>query len=174
MKRLITIALAATCLLATTTADAQTDKSKRASPPAKVTRVLNNGATITIDYSRPSLKGRTIGVDVEPREGEVWRTGANEATVFETNKDINIMGEKLPAGKYGLFTIFNGREVTLIFNKTWNQWGAYDYKAADDQLRVRTKVTEAPSSTEMLTFSITPEGQVTLDWGPKQVHFFIS
>lgn len=100
----------------------------------------------------------------------MWRTGANEATVFETDKDVTIDGQKLPAGKYGLFTLFNGKEVTVIFNKTWNQWGAFKYKDADDELRVKTSYTEAPS-TEKMTFKISPAGVVTLLWGNRKVDF---
>ena len=83
---------------------AQSDKSKRPSPPASVTQKVG-AATITINYSQPSLKGRTIGKDLEPKEGQVWRTGANEATVFETDKDILVEEQSLPAGKYALFTL---------------------------------------------------------------------
>jgi hypothetical protein len=147
------------------------DKNKRPSPPAKVTQKINSGATITIDYSQPSVKGRTIGKDLEPMPGKVWRTGANEATVFETDKDITVNGAALPAGKYGFFTIFNGDDVTLIFNKTWKQWGAFDYKMEQDQLRVPAKSVDVTPSAEKMTFTISPEGQVNLLWGNKKVSF---
>lgn len=149
------------------------DKSKRPSPPAKVTQKIASGATITIDYSQPAVKGRIIGKDLEPMEGKVWRTGANEATVFQTDKDVTINGVKLPAGKYGFFTIFNGNEVTLIFNKTWNQWGAFDYKMGDDQLRVKTKEEDVKTSSERMTFTISAQGQVNLLWGNKKVSFMV-
>ena len=147
------------------------DKSKRPSPPAKVTQKIPSGATITIDYSQPSVKGRTIGKDVEPMEGQVWRTGANEATWFQTDKEVSVNGAALPAGKYGFFTIFNGDEVTLIFNKTWSQWGAFKYKMEDDQLRVKAKSVENNPPTEKMTFTVSPEGQVNLLWGNKKVSF---
>ena len=147
------------------------DKSKRPSPPAKVTQKIASGATITIDYSQPSVKGRTIGKDLEPLEGKVWRTGANEATVFETDKAITVNGAQLPAGKYGFFTIFNGDEVTLIFNKTWKQWGAFTYKMEDDQMRVKAKSVDVNPPTEKMTFTISPGGQVDLLWGNKKVSF---
>lgn len=147
------------------------DKSKRPSPPAKVTQKIASGATITIDYGQPSIKGRAIGKDVEPMEGKVWRTGANEATVFKTDKDVTINGNKLPSGKYGFFTIFNGDEITLIFNKTWSQWGAFSYKMEADQLRVKTESVGANPLTETMTFTISPEGQVNLLWGNKKVSF---
>ena len=149
------------------------DKSKRPSPPAKVTQKIASGATITIDYSQPSVKGRTIGKDLEPMEGKVWRTGANEATVFQTDKDVTVNGAKLPAGKYGFFTIFNGDEVTLIFNKTWSQWGAFTYKLQDDQLRVKAKSVDVSPSTEKMTFTISPEGDVNLLWSNKKVSFVV-
>jgi hypothetical protein len=124
MKKLVSIALFSGILLITVNAHAQEDKSKRPSPPATASATTSKGVTIKIDYSQPSVKAREIGKDVEPMKGKVWRTGANEATVFEVNKDVNINGKALKAGKYGLFTIWNGDSWTVIFNKTWNQWGA--------------------------------------------------
>lgn len=150
---------------------ANEDKTKRVSPAAKVTQQIPSGATIIIDYSQPSVKGRTIGKDLEPMEGKIWRTGANEATVFETDKDVTIDGQPLPAGKYGFFTIFNGSDVTLVFNKVWNQWGAYSYKESDDQLRIKTQFKETDTPFEKMTFTISPEGEVNLYWGNRKVTF---
>lgn len=171
MKTLLTCLLFAGALAAC--GQGQTDKSKRPSPPAVVKETLHNGATITIDYSRPSVKGRTIGVDLEPLPGKVWRTGANEATVFETDKDIRVQGKPLAAGKYGLFSIANGEDWTIIFNKTWNQWGAYNYKEADDALRVSAKAKKTETFTEQFTITIGKDGKVSLLWGDIQVEFFI-
>src|SRR3954447_23783089 len=127
MKKLLSFTLLITVLISSLNACAQEDKSKRPSPPAKVTQTIGSGATVTIDYSQPSLKGRTIGKDVEPMNGKVWRMGANEATVFETDKDVEIEGKTLPAGKYSLFGLGVNDDFTLIFNKAWNIWGTqYD------------------------------------------------
>ncbi|MEO8412872.1 MAG: DUF2911 domain-containing protein [Ginsengibacter sp.] len=173
MKKLLTIALLASGVMTSIHVQAQEaeDKSKRPSPPAKVTQKISSGATISIDYSQPSVKGRTIGKDLEPMDGQVWRTGANEATVFETDKDVTIDGKKLPAGKYGFFTLFKGNDVSLIFNKTWKQWGAFKYNEADDALRVSTKYTSATTPAEKVTFKISPAGAVTLMWGNREVEF---
>ena len=169
MKKLLAIALLASGLMISAQTSAQNeDKSKRPSPPAKASAKISSGATVTIDYSQPSLKGRTIGKDVEPMEGKVWRTGANEATTFETDKELMVMNQKLPAGKYGFFTIFNGDEATVIFNKTSQQWGAFKYKAEDDALRVNTKVTKASPAAEKLTFQVNP-GSFGFVWGDKKV-----
>ena len=118
-----------------------------------------------------AISKRTIGKDIEPMDGQVWRTGANEATVFETDKDLTIQGKKLAAGKYGLFTLFIGDTATVIFNKTWKQWGAFKYNAADDALRVKASVTNVSSSSEKLTFSISPSGIIDLFWANKKVTF---
>ena len=149
----------------------QADKSKRPSPPAQAKETLKNGATVSIDYSQPSVKGRKIGTDLEPMEGKVWRTGANEATVFEVDKDVKIEDQSLPAGKYGLFTIMEGKEWTVIFNKTWKQWGAFSYKEADDILRVKVKSEKALTFSEKMTFLITKDGKITLLWGDIEVDF---
>jgi hypothetical protein len=175
MKKLFTMAMFATALMTGLQACAQQeDKSKRPSPPAIVTQKIKSGATLSIDYSQPSVKGRTIGKDLEPMDGQVWRTGANEATVFETDKEVTIDGKKLPAGKYGLFSLFNGNDVSVIFNKTWKQWGAFKYDAKEDALRIPAKSTTAATPTEKMTFKVSPAGVVTLLWGNKEVDFNVN
>lgn len=175
MKKYVFVATVLSMLAISTNAQKKPeDKSKRPSPPATVTQKIAGGATVSIDYSQPSVKGRTIGKDVEPMDGKVWRTGANEATVFQSDKDVKIDGASLPAGKYGLFTIFQGEDVTFIFNKTWNQWGAFGYKEADDQLRIKTKWEANDPATEKMTFSIAADGNVTLLWGNRKATFKVT
>jgi len=157
----------------TAAAQAKDDKSKRPSPPAEATATLTSGGVITINYNQPSVKGRTIGKDLEPMKGKVWRTGANEATTFTTDKAITINGGTLPAGKYALFSIADDTEWIIIFSKTANQWGAYDYNEKDDALRVKGKVSKAEPFAEKLTFDVNKDGVVTLLWGDKQVAFTI-
>jgi len=95
MKKLFLLTLI-TGLFLSLSSSAQQDKSKRPSPPAKVSKTLSSGTEISVDYSQPSLKGRSLSA-LAP-VGKVWRTGANEATVFETSKDVKIEGKTLPAG----------------------------------------------------------------------------
>ena len=173
MKKFLSLALFSGILLMSTSIHAQTDttkkmpedKSKRPSPPAMASATTSNGVKIMIDYSQPSVKGREIGTGVEPHKDSVWRTGANEATVFEVSKDVKINGQSLPAGKYGLFSIWKGDNWTIIFNKTWKQWGAFTYKMADDVLRVDVKNMPPPSPSEKMTFTVDKSGQVKLAWG---------
>lgn len=172
MKRAVLLPLIAGLMLTTSVAICQ-DKKPVASPPASTSAKIASGATITINYAQPAVKGRTIGKDLEPLPGKVWRTGANEASVFETDKDVTIQGQKLPAGKYGLFTLSGDKEWTIIFNKTWKQWGAYEYKEADDALRVKAPATKAPSFSEKLTIATKPDGNVSLLWGDNKVDFAV-
>ena len=91
---------------------AQEDKSKRPSPPATAAGKIRS-STITISYSSPSVKGRKIFGGLVPY-GQVWRAGANEATIFSTDKDIEVEGKKLPAGKYSLFMTPGEKEWTFF------------------------------------------------------------
>jgi hypothetical protein len=122
-----------------------------------------NGATITINYGSPSVNGREIWGALVPFN-QVWRAGANDATTFETDKDITIEGAKLPAGKYSFFVIPNEKECVIIFNKEAKQWGAYKYKEKEDQLRVTVKPQAVKTLTEKLVYRINTKS-VVLSWG---------
>ncbi len=119
------------------------------------------------------MKGRTIFGELEPY-GKVWRTGANEATTIEVSTDVEIEGEPLPAGKYALFTIPTEDDWTVVFNKTPEQWGAYDYDEAEDALRVEVTPEETDEPTEQLTFEIGDDGQVTMMWANAAVSFNVA
>ncbi len=167
MKKIFILTLIAG-LITSFNVSAQQDKSKRPSPPAKVSQTLASGAVVSIDYSQPSVKGRSMAT-LTPA-GKVWRTGANEATVFETSKDVKIEGKTLPAGKYSIYSIPGDKKWTIIFNKTWNQWGTV-YKAEEDVLRVDVKPGKTKKFTEMMTFTIDKGGKVNLAWADTQVGF---
>lgn len=144
-----------------TNGNAQADKSTRPSPPMEIKGKLQD-AQVTISYSAPSVKGRTIWGDLVPY-GKVWRTGANEATIFETDKDLVIHEQKLPAGKYALFTIPGETEWTWVFNSVSDQWGAYKYDVSKDVLRINTKPQKSPVFNEQLRFDIV-DAKVSLSW----------
>jgi len=174
MKKLL-LSLMTGALLTTFSANAQMNKGPRPSLPDTVKTTISSGATVEIDYSRPSVKGRTIGKDLEPMEGKVWRTGANEATSFVVDKDVKVEGKSLPAGKYAFFTIKNGNVWTLIFNKVWKTWGAFDYEKnkAQDALKVDVKGMKAPSFAEKVTYTIAKDGKVSMMWGNYMVNFTV-
>ena len=125
------------------------DTKKPASPPATATGKIKD-ATITINYSSPSVKGRTIWGGLEAYD-KVWRAGANEATTVETDK-------------YSFFLIPKESGTwTAIFNKESKQWGAYKYDQAKDALRVDVKTKALPATQETLVYKINSNG-FTMDW----------
>ncbi|MCW3106595.1 MAG: hypothetical protein JWQ09_1101, partial [Segetibacter sp.] len=145
---------------------AQGDKANRPSPPATATGKIN-GATITINYSSPAVKGRKVWGGLVPYE-QVWRAGANEATIFETDKDIKVEGQPLPAGKYSLYAIPGENEWTIIFNSETGQWGIKrtgetTRDATKDKLSVKVKSRKSASMNERLAYEVTDKGFV-LRW----------
>lgn len=130
---------------------------KTIASPRDSVKGMASGATISINYGSPSVKGRKIWGDLVPYS-KVWRAGANEATTFTTDKDIMVEGKKLAAGTYALFVIPTEKQWTIIFNKTARQWGAYDYKEKDDALRVTVSPKKSAAMNERLAYRINDEG----------------
>ena len=108
---------------------------------------------IEINYSRPSLKGRVMVGQINPY-GEVWRTGANEATRLTFSTPVKVQGHVLPADTYELFTIPGKDQWTVIFQKAGKQWGAYTYKPENDVLRVTAKPQAVAPPVESFTIDI--------------------
>src|SRR5271163_4818408 len=143
-------------VLFATTAFAQMGEGKP-SPAASATCDLGAGKTIKTDYSSPRMKGRKIYGGLVPF-GEVWRTGANEATTFVTSADVVVGGKAVPAGSYTIFTVPAADKWTLIINKKTGEWGI-PYKYDSDELaRVDMKVSKLPSPMENFTISYGKSG----------------
>jgi hypothetical protein len=136
-------------------------QEKSLSPQATVEGKVG-GAKTTIVYCRPSARGRKM-VGVKDPYGQVWRTGANAATTIEFDRDVLIEGKRLPEGKYGLFTIPNEKEWVIIFNKVYDQWGAYDYQESQDVLRVTVKASHVQKFVETFTIK-TDRDKIGLTW----------
>jgi len=136
---------------------AQQDKSKRPSPPATAQCELAGGKTVTVDYSSPRKKGRNAFPEVV-KYGEVWRTGANEATTFVTTGDVMVGSTHVPAGSYTLFTVPGKDKWTLIISKKTGEWGT-DYPGEKEDLaRVEMKAGTAGSPVENFTISLEKAG----------------
>ena len=107
--------------------------------------------------------------------GEIWQSGAHNATWIETNKDIIINENLLKAGKYGFFTIPNKDKWTIIFNKNWNQHGKDDYNENDDVLRIDVTPEISEEITEQLIYQVEKlndkEGIISLSWEKVSVSF---
>jgi hypothetical protein len=153
-------------LTLTTLAAAQAMGRQRPSPAASAECKLPDGKTIKTDYSSPRMKGRKIYGGLVPF-GEVWRTGANEATTFVTDANLTVGGKDVPSGTYSLFTVPNEGKWTLIISKKTGEWGIpYKYES-DELLRADMKVSQLPSPVENFTISYVPSGDgcsLQLDW----------
>lgn len=143
-------------------------QDKAASPKAEVSGKAGD-ASVKIVYSQPSAKGRKIMGGLVPY-GQVWRTGANEATTIEFDKPVKVEGKELPAGTYALFTIPGENEWTIIFNKEVKQWGSFRYKESEDALRVTVKPTKTSSFVETFTIG-TGKDEVNMKWENTAVAF---
>ena len=138
------------------------DAKKPASPAMTATGKIKD-ANITIAYSSPSVKERKVWGELVPYN-KVWRAGANDATTFETSKDITVQGKKLPAGKYSFFLIPKESGTwTAVFNKEPKQWGAYKYEESKDALRVDVRTKPLSATQETLMYKVGSNG-FTMDW----------
>jgi hypothetical protein len=159
------IAIAAVSIAVLSFAGVARAQEKRASPHADVSATLA-GKKITISYGRPYVKGRAIFGGLVPW-GQVWRTGADEATTLTTEGDIVIGALKVPKGVYALFTLPTEKEWTLVLNKTAKQWGAFKYDAAQDLGRTPMTVAAAAKPVEQFTIELVPTGKqlsLKLSW----------
>jgi len=136
------------------------------SPAASASCDLGAGKSVKTDYSSPRMKGRKIYGELVPF-GEVWRTGANEATTFVASSDVAIGGKAVPAGSYTIFTVPTADKWTLIVNKKTGEWGI-PYKYESDELaRIDMKVSKLPSPVENFTISYAKAGSgctLQIDW----------
>ena len=171
MRVVLPAALVAAAVLAGVSSAAELTLP-RVSQKAQVMQTV--GITdITITYSRPGVKDRTIWGELVPYDA-VWRTGANEATAIVFSTDVKVNGQALPAGTYSLHTIPTKTDWTVIFNKQADQWGSYSYDESADALRIQAKP-QPHEFTEWMQFSF-PDIQVdkatiALDWENLRIPF---
>jgi hypothetical protein len=193
-------AAVAALILAVCAASAAQAQLRAPRPSQKASVMQTIGVTdVTITYSRPGVKGRTIWGDPpagatggtatlddarsRPKDavivpyGHVWRAGANEATQFAVTDDVLINGQPLKAGTYSLHTIPGKDEWTIIFNSDAGQWGSFTYDEKKDVLRVKTKPQAAAESQEWLLYTFEPVGEnsarVNLRWEKLTVPFTV-
>jgi hypothetical protein len=145
---------------------AQQDKNQRPSPPASAQCKFSDGKTINVDYSSPRAKGRKIFGGLVPY-GEVWRTGANDATTFVSNADLSVEGKDVPAGSYTIFTVPEQSKWTLIISKHTGEWGI-PYKYQSEELaRVPMQASSTSAPVENFTINFVQNGNtctMQLSW----------
>lgn len=175
-------------ILTTSVSSAQQPKKPRQSPKAGVMQRIGTDTDISIEYSRPGVKGRRIWGDLVPygmAEGNKysdnrpfpWRGGANENTTIEFSSDVSIEGNKLPAGKYGMHFIPQETNWTIIFSKNNSSWGSFKYNQDEDALRITVTPVKAPFR-EWLEYGFDDLSEYSatayLHWAELKVPFKIS
>lgn len=138
---------ALTLVALATSASAQIQKAPLS--PLSRTSTQVGLAQVSLEYSRPGVKGRKIFGELEPY-GRVWRTGANASTKITFDRDVQFGGEAVPAGTYGLYTIPEKKAWTVILSKNSKLWGAGGYDPAQDQVRVEVKPSKLKEVQETL------------------------
>ena len=169
-NRSVCLLLCALALLALPLLAGRGADSDRVSKNGKTEGTID-GVEVTLEYGRPNVRKRKIWGGLVPN-GKVWRTGANEATTISFSADVTIEGKKLAAGTYGLFTIPGEGQWVFIFNKTAEQWGAFNYDAGQDALRVSVgaKKAEHVESMEL----VIERSSVVLRWEKLAVGFTVA
>ena len=167
--------IAALLFAAATLAPAQMsmsqDKSKRPSPPASAECKFSDGKTVKVDYSSPRAKGRKIFGAASDKAlvpfGEIWRTGANEATTFVAGANVSVGGKDVPAGSYTIFTVPKADGWTLVISKKTGEWGT-DYPGeGEDLARVPMSVSKTSAPVENFTVAFDQAGgkcTLCLEW----------
>ena len=153
-------------LLFSGVSELQAQGRPRQSPKVDATGKIGR-ANVTISYSSPAVKGRKVWGEVVPY-GKVWRAGANEATILQTDKDLTVQGKKLPAGKYSIYAIPGEKEWQMIFNSQTGQWGierggVSTRNPANDVAVVTVKPRRSSEMNENLVYLINKKGFV-LKW----------
>jgi hypothetical protein len=148
MKRFLLTALLMAGIFS---AQAQSLSMPQPSPTQTIKQNFSTG-NIELAYSRPGLKGRKLGTDLVPY-GKVWRTGANGATTLQFSEDVTIGGTLVKAGKYGLLSIPDAKEWTLIITKDLNVNQPSLYKQENDVVRVKAPVTKLKDAVETFTIN---------------------
>jgi len=163
------------------TASSQITTPRAPSPAATAAQTIGI-STITVNYSRPSVKGREIWGKQVPygwnKQGfgngleAPWRAGANENTVLRLSHDATVEGHKVPAGSYGLFFVINKDNTgEVILSKDYRSWGSFFYNAAQDELRSKIQLRPIPN-TELLTYDFVnisrTSAELVLNWEKMQ------
>jgi hypothetical protein len=164
-SRMAMATLAISILLALFIAPAFGVQGRQPLSPSGTAEFTLDGKKITVNYSRPSMRGRKIYGELVPYD-KVWRTGANRATSFVTEADLIVGGVSVPMGSYTLYTIPSTSGWKLIINKQTGQWGT-EYNESQDLARIDMKVEPLDQPLEQFTISFAPSkngGVMTLEW----------
>ena len=173
MKRLFATVMIS--VLALTGGEPDSSIFPKLSPQSTVSQTIGT-TTVTVDYHRPQVRGRKIWGELVPF-GQVWRTGANQATTIKFSDPVKVNGRPVPAGTYALFSIPGPEQWTLILNKRWKQFGAFEYQPKEDLIRFDVKAKAVKEFSEWLTYEVYPASRssayVDLYWEKLRVSFLV-
>jgi hypothetical protein len=168
---ILTASLFAIATLASAQMGMSHDKSKRPSPAASAACNLSDGKTIKVDYSSPRAKGRKIFGEASEKAlvpyGQVWRTGANEATAFVSDTNLTVGGKAVPAGNYTIFTVPNADTWSLVISKKTGEWGTDYAGEKEDLVRVPMSVSKTSAPVENFTIAFDQAGSkctLRMEW----------
>lgn len=139
---------------ADTATTATTPERPQLKSPPDSTMATAGALTVQVNYGSPAVRERVIWGDLVPY-GELWRTGANEATTLTVSQDVNVAGNVLPAGTYALFTIPDAETWTVVLNKDAEQWGSYEYNEEEDVVRFTVTPETTTDFSERMVFKAT-------------------
>lgn len=162
------------------TSDAQTTSDVRVEASGRATSQLSLSdrsaadaqaapMIISVDYGQPHARGRVVAGALVPYD-EVWRTGANQATVLRTDVDLELGDARIPRGSYTLYSLLTRSGWQLIINRQTGQWGT-QYDASQDLARVALRTAEVDGSAESFTITLVPaieapaQGSLVMSWG---------
>lgn len=171
MKKIILSLLCFTvCLMGVEITNAQVNL-----PPASSTQTITQGLgikKIELTYQRPNINGRVIFGGLVPFN-EVWRTGANNIPIIKFEDEVEVLGNTIPAGSYGIFTIPNPSNWTIILSTNAQQWGAYQYNKEQDLIRLNVPVQKLQNQIETFTMDFenvtTNSATLSLAWDKTKV-----
>jgi hypothetical protein len=175
MKKVLLGIVALVVLVAATIAYLN-NRNRTLSPPGEA-KLSNSGISVSVKYSRPSVRGRVIFGTKEQSAlqpyGEYWRLGANEATEVTFDKNVTFNGSPLKAGTYRLYAIPGATEFEVIVNSELGVWGVFEPDPAQDVLRTKVSVQSA-AVTEQFTINLLPaEGGIDISFEWANVKFVV-
>jgi hypothetical protein len=145
-------------------------RNRTLSPPGEET-LTSGGMTVSVSYSRPSVRGRLIfgpeDQDALQPYGEYWRLGANEATQISFNRDVLFNGSPVKAGTYRIYAIPGATSFEIVLNTEIDEWGAGEPDPEKDVLRTKVQTQRTTSPVEQFTISLAPQGdgiQMIFEW----------
>jgi hypothetical protein len=137
------------------------NRNRTLSPPGNET-LTSGGLTVTVTYSRPSVRGRLIFGPEEQKAlqpyGKYWRLGANESTEITFNRDISFNGEPVKAGTYRMYAIPGADSFEIVLNTELGKWGAFEPDYSKDLLHTKVPTARTNAPVELYTISLAPEG----------------